>query len=73
MEDHTYPLVPGKTGERVPPSSKKRKHDEVKRNRDRRRQKSRVNIGVAFPRWKSLMKNKGPQSDAKVACFLLDR
>lgn len=39
----------------------------------RRRQRTRINIGAAFIRWKSLKMAKGFQSDAEVACFLLDR
>ena len=50
MEDHTYNL-PSEERETL---SKKRKRDKAKRNRDRLRQKNRVNIGAAFPRWKSL-------------------
>ena len=41
--------------------------------RDQRIQKRRVNIGVDFPRWKELMKEKDFERDADVACFLLDR
>ncbi|KAK0148318.1 hypothetical protein N1851_011712 [Merluccius polli] len=52
--------------------AKKRKR-EFKRQRDRRIQKRRVNIGVAFSRWKELMKENDFQRDAEVACFLLDR
>ena len=37
--------------------SKNRKH-EAKRKRDRKRQKKRIHIGMAFPRWKSLMMDK---------------
>uniref|UniRef100_A0A8D0D886 Uncharacterized protein n=1 Tax=Sander lucioperca TaxID=283035 RepID=A0A8D0D886_SANLU len=46
---------------------------ELKRQRDQRIQNTRVNIGVAFPRWKVLMKEKDFQRDAEVAGFLLDR
>ena len=30
-------------------------------------------FGVVFPRWKSVMRDKGFQSDAEVRCFLLGR
>ncbi|XP_050934319.1 zinc finger protein 280D [Lates calcarifer] len=73
MGDHTYYLAQEKAAERVPSLSKKRKHEEAKRRRDRRRQRTRINIGVAFHRWKLLMNDKCFQSDAEVACFLLDR
>ncbi|XP_069016056.1 uncharacterized protein [Embiotoca jacksoni] len=72
MEDHTYYLAQEKARERQSSSVKKQKRDEAKRKRERRRQKTRINIGVAFPRWKSLMTDRRFQSDAEVACFLLD-
>ncbi|XP_033478928.1 uncharacterized protein LOC117254656 isoform X3 [Epinephelus lanceolatus] len=39
---------------------------------DKKRAKSRINIGVAFPRWRELRENLGLQFDADLACFLLD-
>ncbi|XP_049419262.1 zinc finger protein 232-like isoform X1 [Epinephelus fuscoguttatus] len=72
MEDHNYYLAEEKAKEREPSPSRKRKHKEEKRNRVIRLQKTRVNIGVAFPKWKSLMREKCFQSDADVACFLLE-
>lgn len=59
--------------ERQSSSVKKRKLDAARRGWDRRRQKSRINIGVDFSRWKALMQEKCFQSDADVACFLQDR
>ena len=50
-----------------------RKHDKMKWNRDRKRQKTRINIGVAFTRWRALFTKLCLKTDAKVACFLLDR
>ena len=47
--------------------------EEAKRNRDKRRHKTRINIGVAFPKWKSLMREKCLQTDTEVACFLQGR
>ncbi len=69
--DHAY--YAQEPPERQSSSVKKRKLDAARRSRDRRRQKSRINIGVVFPRWKALMREKFFQSDAEVACFLLDR
>ncbi|XP_038592426.1 uncharacterized protein LOC119916466 isoform X2 [Micropterus salmoides] len=63
MEDRTCYLAEEKATER--------KEEEVKLNVDRRRQKTMINIGAAFPKWKSLMRDKCFQSDAEVACFLL--
>ena len=57
---------------RNPHRQKKQKID-FKRKRDQLIQKTRVNIGIAFPRWKELMKEKDFERDAEVACFLLDR
>ncbi|XP_038592399.1 zinc finger protein 184-like isoform X9 [Micropterus salmoides] len=65
MEDRTCYLAEEKATER--------KEEEVKLNVDRRRQKTMINIGAAFPKWKSLMRDKCFQSDAEVACFLLHR
>ncbi len=39
---------------------------------DKQRNKTRVNIGVAFQRWRELRDLKG-KSDALMASFLLDR
>ncbi|XP_072240792.1 uncharacterized protein [Leuresthes tenuis] len=44
-------------------------HKELSRVRDR----TRVNIGAAFPRWRELRKQKIIKSDAELAIFLLDR
>ncbi|XP_077065263.1 uncharacterized protein LOC143716740 isoform X39 [Siphateles boraxobius] len=68
MEDHAYYFAQ----ERQSSSTKNRKHDAARRSRDRRRQKSRINIGVAFSRWKMLMQEKCFKYDSEVACFLLD-
>ncbi|KAI7795258.1 hypothetical protein IRJ41_012982 [Triplophysa rosa] len=70
MEDHAY--CAQEPTERESPSSKKRKRDAARRIRDKRRQKSRINIGVSITRWKALLKDKCFQGDAEVACFLLD-
>ncbi|XP_030009970.1 uncharacterized protein LOC115432972 [Sphaeramia orbicularis] len=54
------------------PSPAKKLKIESRQNQDRQRPKTRINIGVAFPRWRSLMKLKGFQNDDEVTCFLLD-
>lgn len=36
-------------------------------------EKKKDQLGVDFPRWKSVMRDKSFQSDAEVACFLLDK
>jgi len=40
---------------------------------EKQQQNTCVNIGVAFPRWVSLRKDKRFQSDVQVACYLLNR
>ena len=47
-------------------SSPKKRKRALKMQRDQRIQKRRVNIGVAFPRWKELMKEKDFERDADV-------
>ena len=66
MEDLTYYLAQEKAKEVESSPSKKG-------NWDMGWQKIRINTGVAFSRWKLLMRDKCFQSDADVACFLLDR
>jgi len=44
-----------------------------KRKRDRRLQKTQVNVGIAFFRSIELMQDKDLKKDTEVACFLLDR
>ncbi|XP_052452046.1 uncharacterized protein si:ch211-40k21.5 isoform X1 [Carassius gibelio] len=68
--DHCYALT-ADTLQTLP--RKRKKSDVKKRERDRLRQKNRVNIGVAYSRWKALKVEKGMKNDAEVACYLLDR
>lgn len=78
--DHDYALTvaaPSDT-EAVPvnkPVKRKRtgQPSNPRRIWDKKRAKSRINIGVAFPRWRELRKNLGLQFDADLACVLLDR
>uniref|UniRef100_A0A8D3DP46 Uncharacterized protein n=1 Tax=Scophthalmus maximus TaxID=52904 RepID=A0A8D3DP46_SCOMX len=65
--------------ERVPTTYVGRKRKTVyetaskKRRLDNQRAKTRVNVGVAFQRWRRLMEEQGLKNDAMVAEFLLDR
>lgn len=55
---------------------KRKPEDEKTANKkalDKVRGQSRVNIGVAFQRWRQLRDLRGLKSDAEVALFLLDR
>jgi len=67
--DHGYALAAGTI--QTPP--RKRKRSDEKREKDRLRQKNRVNIGAAYSRWKALKVEKGMKNDAEVARYLLDR
>ncbi|XP_062371662.1 uncharacterized protein LOC134059344 [Sardina pilchardus] len=64
MEDHTY--------SREEPKRELHRERILKRERDKRHNKTRVNLGVAFHRWKKIMSSKGFKRDTEVACFLLD-
>ncbi len=68
--DHSYALT-AETLQTLP--KKRKKFDLKKRERDRLKQKNRVNLGVAYSRWKALKAEKGMKNDAEVACYLLDR
>ena len=63
----------------LPPTaytSKKRKPEEIKSTKkelDRARDKTSVNIGMAFQRWKELCDLEGRKTDAELANFLVDR
>uniref|UniRef100_A0A672H456 Uncharacterized protein n=1 Tax=Salarias fasciatus TaxID=181472 RepID=A0A672H456_SALFA len=39
---------------------------------DRARNRTRINVGTAFERWRTLQDLKGFKSDAELATFLLD-
>ncbi|KAG5281677.1 hypothetical protein AALO_G00047570 [Alosa alosa] len=53
-----------------PPAKKPR--SEAKRISDRKRAKTRVNLGSAFHRWRQLLDSKEMQFDSELATFLLD-
>uniref|UniRef100_A0A8C6NGZ5 Uncharacterized protein n=1 Tax=Nothobranchius furzeri TaxID=105023 RepID=A0A8C6NGZ5_NOTFU len=40
---------------------------------DRRRQRTRINIGPAFEKWKMLGESLGMKTDPQLASFLLER
>nr|XP_024659295.1 PH domain-containing protein DDB_G0287875 isoform X2 [Maylandia zebra] len=63
MQDHNYYF----SGEKIKDVlSNKLGHEEEKL------EETKVFLGVAFSRWTSLKRDKSFQSDAEVACFLLD-
>jgi hypothetical protein len=45
----------------------------TKREAERARNKTRVNIGVAYERWRELRDRRNLKSDAEIATFLIDR
>ncbi|KAM6939490.1 uncharacterized protein FYW49_007214 [Xenentodon cancila] len=57
-------------------TKKKKSSDDsraLRRELNRARDRSRINIGVAFPRWRELREDRKMKSDAEFAEFLLDR
>ncbi len=54
---------------------KKRKYSrsEVKRQADKACTRARVNLSLAFSRFRALKERLRMKSDAELACFLLDR
>ena len=60
------------------PAKRKRKklneeQKKAKRDSDRVRAKTRVNLGRSFKRWRELRDSGGFKTDAELALFLLDR
>ncbi len=57
--------------------SKRRKTDEekrdLKRKSDQKRNKTRMNIGTSYSRWRDLRDRLGLNLDSKLAVVLLDR
>ena len=52
---------------------RRQKFLEAKRKADTIRSKTRVNLGVAFPRWRELKDRLKMKSDAELGIFLLDK
>ncbi|XP_070404306.1 uncharacterized protein [Nothobranchius furzeri] len=71
MEDHIYSSSKLEKRDSLSHPSKRKRI--LKSEQDRRHEKTRVNIGVAFPRWRDLMLQKGFSRHAELATFLLDR
>lgn len=71
------PIPPLPTTAYTTKTNKKRKTEEEKNIRrkevDRARNKTRVNVGVAFDRWREVRDLTGFHLDADLAMFLLDR
>uniref|UniRef100_UPI0037E6F857 uncharacterized protein isoform X1 n=1 Tax=Semicossyphus pulcher TaxID=241346 RepID=UPI0037E6F857 len=61
------------TTKTVKPKQTNEEKQARKKELDRDRNKTRVNIGVAFPRWRELRDLKGYKNDAEFATVLLDR
>ncbi len=61
----------------VTSEKKKRKYTEeqrqAKKDADKKRAKTRVNLGRAFNRWRRLRERKGFKTDAELALFFLNR
>ncbi|XP_019940030.2 uncharacterized protein [Paralichthys olivaceus] len=72
MFQHNYCLAQEKPKEPDPLLTKKEKREEARLNRLKRLQKSRITLGAAYPKWKSLLRDKCFKSHADVAFYLLD-
>lgn len=71
--EHGYSL-PRPSADAVPQKRKcTGEANDPRRLWDKKRGKTRVNIGVAFPKWRELRDKLGLQKDADLACLLLDR
>lgn len=73
MEDYTYPSGPEEAMGCILPSEKKCKCIEAERAWAKWLQEKRITADVAFPRWKSLMTDKGFHTEADDAYFPVDR
>ncbi|ROI16398.1 hypothetical protein DPX16_4432 [Anabarilius grahami] len=60
------------TSKETPVGKEKAPRDQVRKKCDRIRNKTRINIGRAFERWRQLRELKGFKSDPELAFFLLD-
>ena len=75
----TPPIKPLRTGCGVGESDMaeenpmKRPRSVAKKLSDKERNKTRVNIGLAFPRWRALREEKGIHFDSELALLLLDQ
>ncbi|XP_044047151.1 uncharacterized protein LOC122873898 isoform X4 [Siniperca chuatsi] len=54
------------------PPPKKKTRSSAKKASDKERGKTRINIGLAFPRWRALRAAEGLQLDSELAFLLLD-
>ncbi|TKS89382.1 Zinc finger protein [Collichthys lucidus] len=72
MADHLYCAGEQHTAARETPVPTMAQTQEAARRRWSKHE-TKVNIGVAYGRWRQLMREKGFQSHAEVACFLLYR
>lgn len=79
MENKTRPASStGETPAQTPTNIKKPRvyssaTKKAKLESDRRRQKTRVNIGSSFEKWKMLRESLRMKKDAQLASFLLER
>ncbi|XP_029282010.1 uncharacterized protein LOC115004506, partial [Cottoperca gobio] len=66
------PKRPAEGGPPPFPPPKNNKRSSAKKASDKERDKSRINVGPAFPRWRALRAAKGLQLDSELAFLLLD-
>ncbi|XP_044038990.1 uncharacterized protein LOC122869756 isoform X2 [Siniperca chuatsi] len=71
--DYSLPVAARSVAEAVPVKRKRTgEPNDPRRLWDRKRGKTRVNIGVVFPRWRGLRDKLGLRKDADLACVLLE-
>ena len=73
MYHHSYSVSEDTQSDPDPLLAKRQQREEARVNRLKRLQKSRITLGGAYPRWKSLLRDKCFKSHADVAFYLLDR
>ncbi|XP_029967230.1 uncharacterized protein LOC115402807 isoform X3 [Salarias fasciatus] len=83
MADSGHPAGSGKVPiPALPPAASSKKSrvvktlaqkKEYKKEEDRARNRTRINVGTAFERWRTLRDLNGFKSDAELATFLLER
>ena len=59
--------------EQDPTLPSKKQRSSAKKLSDKERNKTRINLGLAFPRWRALRVQLGLEFDSELALLLLDR
>lgn len=65
-------VEPGEMADKQSPKKRKCVPSDAKRRADKARSKTRVNLGLAFDRFRALKERLGLKSDFELCCLLLD-